>query len=372
MPVEVPTVIETGASTEGKRDATVMELARVIADSRDFPSCRSPEKAAVRILAGRELGIGAIASVMGIRIEAGRVSMDACLMAGLIERSSRYDFRVKERDDSRCVLEFLRDGQVRGEASFTVDEAKAAGLTKKDVWRSYSRDMVYWRAVSRGARQYCPGIFGSAVYVHEELGLPVDAEGRILDGESGGESSEKSELCTRDQRQRIVDLNTQIGGELPELLTKLGIRLLDELSGYEADKLIRKLEKKAGTAATATTTQPEPQPSVEPAATAQTTTDPQAAVADPVTQAVQDGFNELERLCTRSQQNEIRQLAEKLEPDEEARYEMLSAALAKRGCQKIAELDRQQALSLIEAMQAKVKEIRNAPFVKKAKPAATS
>lgn len=340
--------INTTTGEISKRDATVWEIAQIVAGSRDFPSARTPEKAAVRILAGKELGVGPIASVMGIRIDNGRVSMDACLMAGLIERSGRYDFSVVERDDAKCVLQFTRDGQVRGEAVFTADEAKKAGLLKKDVWTNYCRDMLYWRAVSRGARQYCSGIFGSATYVHEELGLPVDQEGRICDDDAAAGHATGSDLCTKEQRRQIRELLAQLGTSEADYCTRtLAVKVLDELSEYEADKAIKGLAKQAakksqkdGAATTANKSaevrpQPEPVTEVQPAATT------------PKPNELAEAFQQASEPSTEAQHAKILELAEALEMPREA----LMEALKRREASKLAELDSLAASALIEKME---------------------
>ena len=168
-----------------RREATVSDLAQIVADSRDFPDARHPAKAAVRILAGRECGIGPIASVMGIRIQAGRVSMDAALMAGVIDRSTVYRYDILQIDNDGCKIAFWKADKQAGESSFTAADAKQAGLAGKDTWRGYPRNMMFARALANGARWYCPGLFNGAVYTHEELGYEVDAEGRAVGGGDG-------------------------------------------------------------------------------------------------------------------------------------------------------------------------------------------
>jgi len=334
-----------------RREATVMELAAVIAGSRDFPECRSPEKAAVRILAGREMGIGPIGSVLGIRIQAGRVSMDAGLMAGAIKRSGRYDYRIGSHDEKGCVLEFFDNAVSVGFSSFSWDDATKAGLDKKDTWKNYPRNMLFARALSNGARWYCPGIFGGAVYTHEELGCQVDDEGRAVDAGAG------SDLCTREQRQQIASLAQSAGKALPELLTDLGVRMLDELSGYEADKLIKKLTKQA---AKVTNSEQQTQPTAGQPSTAPDQPTAATAAADAASQGqnmvaqafegVTPGAN-----CSPEQRERILALAERLEPNEDACVEMIQAILARRNVAKIGELTAIQAASLIEAMEEQLK-----------------
>jgi len=309
------------------KDATVWELAQIIANSRDFPECRSPEKAAVRILAGREMGVGPIASVLGIRIQAGRVSMDAALMAGAIKRSDYYDYSVREHTAQKCVLEFSERCKVIGTSEFSMEDAAKAGLSKKETWRAYPRNMLFARALSNGARWYCPAIFGGAIYSHEELGYTVDDEGRASGDDAAGTGGG---LCTREQRKQIIGLAETAGQKLPDLMADMGIRLLDELSGYEAGRLIGKLTKQAEKAAGTMPAETKPEP------------------ADVLREALGS------QGCSPEQRQRIMDLAERLEPDEEERVGMIVAILEKRGAAKILDLTTVQATALIEAMEARL------------------
>ena len=322
---------------EIRRDATVMELAQVIADSRAFPDCRSPAAAAVRILAGKEMGVGPIASVIGIRVNAGRVSMDATLMAGCIKRSERYDYKILAHDNEACQITFYENNEAAGLSVFTSTDAKTAGLLGKDTWRQYPRNMLFARALSNGARWYCPGIFGGSIYTHEELGYAIDEEGRATDPISEGSAA--NDLCTREQRQRMMLLAVEAGMSVPQLLADLGVRLLDELSGYEADKTIRKLEKKAAKkAASSPASETKPLPEDRPLTESQST--------------VSEAFDESRKPSTPEQRERILTAADKLGMDQHD----LKVVLGKRNAQCIADLNHLQAEALIEAMEAKLQE----------------
>ena len=53
-------------------------------------------------------------------------------------------------------------------------------MTEKDNWRKYPSDMLFARAISRGARRFAPGIFGgSPVYTPDEMGVDTNEEGMI-------------------------------------------------------------------------------------------------------------------------------------------------------------------------------------------------
>ena len=156
-------------------------LGNVLAASGFFQDSREGAQAAVKVMAGQELGFGPIASMTGIYIVKGRVTLSANLMAAAIKRHPAYTFRVKEHTAEVCTIDFLEDGEVIGTSSFSMDDAKAAGLAGSDTYKKFPKNMLYARALSNGAKWYCPDVFGGAIYTPDELGEEVDGEtGEIL------------------------------------------------------------------------------------------------------------------------------------------------------------------------------------------------
>lgn len=158
----------------------LQELGRLLATSGYFADAREMAQAAVKVMAGRELGVPPVASMMGINIIKGKVAMGAHLIASRV-RAHGYDFKVTRLDNTGCNLEFLsKIGAVLGQSSFTEDDAKAAQCFT-DMYRKYPRNMYYSRAVSNGAKWFCPEVFaGAPVYTPEELGAEVDENGEVI------------------------------------------------------------------------------------------------------------------------------------------------------------------------------------------------
>ena len=362
---------ETAPGETPSRGASVMDYATMIACSRDFPECRTPEKAAVRILAGREMGIGPVASVLGIRIKEGRMSMDAGLMAGAIKRSTRYDYRVIEHTATTCNLEFTDSKEVVGRSEFTAEDAKRANLLGKLTWQQFPRNMYFARALSNGARWYCPGIFGGAVYSHEELGYQVDEDGRAATEDLGAVGND---LCTKDQRVEIMRLAGVIGKPMPEVMNELGVRLLDELSGYEAVRFIKKMERRAAQATkhveaggTSSVANSGPAGDIAGPAPAATTLDrngqtvPCDCPLTPGQEMLHEAVGEANQPSTPDQHQRIIDLAERLEPDPAMCEEWLRAVLARRNCQKVRQLNHLKAASLIADMESRLADAGTTP-----------
>lgn len=161
----------------------VARLGETLARSGYFKDTRDAAQAVVKVLYGAELGISPVQAMMGVHIIEGKPAPGAGLVAALVKRSGKYTYRAKRHDATGCVLEFFErignNWQSLGEASFIEADAKRAGLGNRGPWKSYPQNMYFARALTNGARFYCPDIFGGSVYVPEELGADVDGEGNV-------------------------------------------------------------------------------------------------------------------------------------------------------------------------------------------------
>jgi hypothetical protein len=167
-------------------------LAQIFVKSGFFQDAKDAAQAIVKVMAGAEIGFPAIASMTGIYIVKGKVSMSANLMAAAIKRSGKYNFRVRKHDAQVCEIEFFEGKDSIGVSAFTIAEARAANLHQdwdrdknqwkdKPTWKNFPRNMLYARAMSNGAKWFCPDIFGGPVYTPDELGMRTDEEGEAVE-----------------------------------------------------------------------------------------------------------------------------------------------------------------------------------------------
>lgn len=159
-----------------------MTLGKVLAQSGFFSDTKETSQAVVKVLAGAELGFGPIASMTGVHIVQGKPVLGANLMAAAIKGSHAYNYRVVELTEDHAEIAFFENGKEVGRSRFTMQDAQAASLTDKSVWKQYPKNMLFARALSNGARWYCPDVFsGVTPYTPEEMGAEVDGDGDIID-----------------------------------------------------------------------------------------------------------------------------------------------------------------------------------------------
>lgn len=175
----------------------MQRLGDIFVKSGFFSDTRDAAQAIVKVMAGHELGFPPIASMTGVYIVKGKVSLSANLIAAAIKRSGKYNFRVRHLDNDACEIEFMEmvagKWESIGLSSLSMTEAMAANLHKdwskdkqqwvdKPTWKNFPRNMLYARTMSNGAKWFCPDIFGGPVYTPEELGATVDGEtGEVID-----------------------------------------------------------------------------------------------------------------------------------------------------------------------------------------------
>lgn len=235
-----------------RHDCSLAEMegyGKHFAASLFFKDVRSVSQAIVKMLAGRELGFGFFAAQQAFYIIEGKAVMSADGMSGLILREgSRYDYEIKKSDVTSCILVFKRrddkgEWQVRGEVSYTMAEAKTAGLDKKKNWLQNPSDMLFARALSRGYRRFCRDL-GMGVYTYDEMGIDVDAEGNPLNLPASPEPLivEVSEASTwRPQLEKFLDSQKLT---IQWVADTLGyeVKSLDDLSEREGTQLLKLAE----------------------------------------------------------------------------------------------------------------------------------
>jgi hypothetical protein len=121
-------------------------------------------------------------------------------------------------------------------------DAAAAGLTNKDNWKKYPRNMLFARAISNGQKWYAPDVYnGVTVYTPDEMGAVVDEEGNAVI-EAVAIVEKKPTL--RERYAKLLETAEAAG------IPTLDYQITDEMADTEITELGKALkievEKKAG------------------------------------------------------------------------------------------------------------------------------
>lgn len=168
-----PTAIAERARVAQPRDmGDVFELARAIANAQGLvprAMLGDPNKVAACMLAGLEMGMGAMEAMRSIHIVEGKTILTSeTMLARARAAGVRVQWRGKPEEANQTAHLWLKRGEDEHEEVFTIADAKRAGLDRKDNWTKYPKSMLRARAVSQAMRAFCPDVLGSNVYTDDE------------------------------------------------------------------------------------------------------------------------------------------------------------------------------------------------------------
>lgn len=146
--------------------ADVIKTAEIIVQSGLFPAFKTPQAAATLMLLCRSKGLDPMQAIERYHIVQGRPVMRAdAMLSEFIQGGGRVEWHERNDKIARATFSHPQGGSV--EVSWTIEQAKAANLTGKDVWRQYPRQMLHARCVSEGVRSVYPGAT-NGLYTPEE------------------------------------------------------------------------------------------------------------------------------------------------------------------------------------------------------------
>lgn len=181
----------------------------------------------------------------GLYYVKGKVEMSARLMNAKIRECKHSITKDKKSDETICILHGKRsDTGDTWTESFSITDAQKAGLDKNPVWKNYTRDMLFARALSRLARQLFPDVIGNC-YVEGEIAydpnIPQIPVVKITD-----EKPVKEEVITYDQCEFLYNLLQkcpQYYQKVSEFFYKKGISGLDSIPASTYERIVQGAHK---------------------------------------------------------------------------------------------------------------------------------
>lgn len=146
----------------------ILQIGATLAKSGMFGKALTPEQAVAKMMIGQQLGLAPIVAIQNIDVFDGNIFMRANLRAAKINGTPGYEYRIMKHDDNECAIEFIRNGEPLGISTFTMADAKKAGLVKQGgAYEKSPRNMLFARALSNGQRWYMPEVMGGQVIYDE-------------------------------------------------------------------------------------------------------------------------------------------------------------------------------------------------------------
>ena len=160
-------------------------LATYLVKSGFLPrAIRTPEQALAILATGRELGLAPMQSFRQIHVIEGKPTLSADLMVALVKKHDECEYFVCiESTDEIATYETKRKDYPKPVTrSFTIEQARKAGVTGKDNWKKYPAAMLRARAKSDLARDEFPDVVGG-LYDPDELMAPAPEQPKPLTAE---------------------------------------------------------------------------------------------------------------------------------------------------------------------------------------------
>jgi len=130
-----------------------------------------PEAVMAAMLQGHELGIGPMQALSEIAVINGKPCMSSKLMRALVQRAG-HEIWFHSKTNTKVVMRARRaewpEDRV-AEVAWTMDDAKAAGLSGGQNYRKYPRQMLAARCTGEICRDNFADVLGGIGYTPEEL-----------------------------------------------------------------------------------------------------------------------------------------------------------------------------------------------------------
>jgi hypothetical protein len=159
----------------------ILRKAEILLKSGMLPKeLNTKEKIAVLIMKAKELNMPPLEAISHLYVVNQKVAIDSTGMLALILRSGLAKKIQFGGDGTSAWCEMERkDGVISFKYTFTIEDARRAGLLSKESWQKYTKELLIARAISGCARKVFPDVVGG-LYTVEELGgeevpeLPIE------------------------------------------------------------------------------------------------------------------------------------------------------------------------------------------------------
>ena len=154
-----------------------LTFANYLADSdmvpKDFKG--KPGNCLVAIQWGMEIGLKPLQAMQNIAVINGRPSLWGDAVIALVRSSPLCEYIIEEDDGRTATCKVKRRGEPEQSRSFSMDDAKAAGLLgKQGPWTQYPKRMRQMRARAFAVRDVFPDVLKGLPVAEEVMDTPTE------------------------------------------------------------------------------------------------------------------------------------------------------------------------------------------------------
>lgn len=213
-------------------------MATSVAKSGMFTGVRTAEQAIALMLLCQAEGMHPAIALRDYHVIQGRPTLKAdAMLSRFIQSGGKVKWTCFTDEKVSAIFSHPSTGEL--EIDWTFERAQKAGLTGKDVWRQYPRNMLKARVISDGIRMMNPSV-NSGMYTPEEVmdfdTKPQSSTEKIVEGE-----------VIIDRSKEIIDAIAAKGKEEAKVLAfikkKYSVSSFSELGNEAVDSLLSLINK---------------------------------------------------------------------------------------------------------------------------------
>lgn len=200
---------------EAMRFADIMSKSAIV--PKDYQG--NPGNILVAVQWGAEIGLPPLQAMQNIAVVNGRPSIWGDAMIALVKGSGLLESMNEDIDADHASCTVKRRGEQAVTRTFTMEDAKRAGLSgKQGPWSQYPKRMLQMRARAWALRDVFPDVLKGVYIAEESRDLPeekdVTAESSTVEETKTASRAEKARAALADRRKEVVKVPVVDLGEV--------------------------------------------------------------------------------------------------------------------------------------------------------------
>lgn len=174
------------------------------------PNIQNAGQYLVQLQTWEELWLTRMQATSGITIINGVPTVFWQVAASLMKKFVDWD--IVESTSKLCKIKIrYKDNPERtAEFEYKIEEAEHADLTKRDNWKKYPQDMLYYKALARARKRFCPDVM-NWMAIYEDYQDVVKTEATIIDADESDELIDA--ITSAETLEQLEWLKTRVSTE---------------------------------------------------------------------------------------------------------------------------------------------------------------
>lgn len=211
----------------------IQRMAQAVAASNLF-GVKTPEQAMALMLVAQAEGLHPAIAARDYDIIQGRPAKKSeAMMRSFIANGGRVKWHALDDTQADATFSHAAGGEIR--ITWDIKRATIAGLTSKDMYKKYPRQMLRARCISEGVRTVCP-MATSGMYVPEEVADMEPSAGPVVGAGP----------ITDEQAAALDKLIAEVGADKEKYLKYLKVAALADIQTKDYANAVAALEAKRG------------------------------------------------------------------------------------------------------------------------------